>query len=310
VGVSVGDDRVVTRTGVISDEFWAVVEPVLPTAEGKRGRRWRDHREVLEAIAWRFRTGSPWRDLPEDLVPWQTACKCHRRWSVDGTYAEIFAAVRRARHRHRRPGRRCGRSCCRSTPPACAHISTRQAPEPTPSQGAPSNDKDLPAEPVDHAVGRSRGGLTTKIHALTDQATCPVTVRLTAGQAGDDPQLVPLLDAHDAARTADGVGKDTFRLLADKAYSHPSTRQQFRTRRIPHTIPERTDQNAARTKDPKADDHPHSTPRSTPNVTPSDVASAASNNGAASPPATTNTPSPSSAASSSPHQSCIPAARN
>jgi hypothetical protein len=53
----------------------------------------------------------------------------------------------------------------------------------TPSQGAPSNDKDLPAEPADHALGRSRGGLTTKIHALTDQATCPVTVLLTAGQA-------------------------------------------------------------------------------------------------------------------------------
>jgi len=97
VGVSVGDDRVVTRAGVISDEFWVVVEPVLPTAEGKRGRRWRDHREVLEAIAWRFRTGSPWRDLPDDLgVAWQTAWKRHRRWSFDGTYAEIFAAIRRA----------------------------------------------------------------------------------------------------------------------------------------------------------------------------------------------------------------------
>ena len=69
---------------------------VLPTAEGKRGRRWRDHREVLEAIAWRFRTGSPWRDLPGDLVPWKTAWKRHRRWSFDGTYAEIFAAVQRA----------------------------------------------------------------------------------------------------------------------------------------------------------------------------------------------------------------------
>jgi transposase len=119
-------------------------------------------------------------------------------------------------------------------------------PDPTPSQGAESNDKALPAEPADHALGRSRGGLTTKIHALTDQATCPVTVLLTAGQAGDNPQLVPLLDAHDAARTADGVGKDTFRLLADKAYSHPSTRRQLRARRIPHTIPERTDQQKRR----------------------------------------------------------------
>jgi transposase len=86
VGVSVGDDRVVTRAGGISDEFRAV-EPVLLSAEGRRGRPWRDHREVLEA---------PWRDLPEDLVPWQTAWKRHRRWSVDGIYAEIFAAVRRA----------------------------------------------------------------------------------------------------------------------------------------------------------------------------------------------------------------------
>jgi putative transposase len=93
VGVSVGDDRVVTRTGVISDEFWAVVEPVLPTAEGKRGRRWRDHREVLEAIAWRFRTGSPWRDLPADFGPWQTVWKRHHRWSLDGTYDKMFAQV-------------------------------------------------------------------------------------------------------------------------------------------------------------------------------------------------------------------------
>lgn len=85
-----------SRTGVISDEFWAVVEPLLPSAEGKRGRPWRDHRQVLEAIAWRYRTGSPWRDVPADIVPWQTAWKRHRRWSTDGTYAAIFAAVRHA----------------------------------------------------------------------------------------------------------------------------------------------------------------------------------------------------------------------
>src|SRR4030081_1311626 len=99
------------------------------------------------------------------------------------------------------------RNCCPSTPPACVHISTPRALDPTPSQGATSNDKDLPVEPADHALGRSRGGLTTKIHALTDQATCPVTVLLTAGQAGDNPQLIPLLDAHQAARSADGTGK-------------------------------------------------------------------------------------------------------
>ena len=103
----------------------------------------------------------------------------------------------------------------------------------------------MPGEPADHALGRSRGGLTTKIHALTDQASCPVTVGLTAGQAGDNPQLIPLLDAHTAARAHTGA-RQGFRLLADKAYSHPSTRRQLRRRRISHTIPERDDQQRRR----------------------------------------------------------------
>jgi len=49
------------RSGVISDALWAVIEPVLPSGAGRRGRPWHDHRTTLEAIAWRFRTGCPWR---------------------------------------------------------------------------------------------------------------------------------------------------------------------------------------------------------------------------------------------------------
>jgi len=79
--------------GVISDEFWAVVEPLMPSDEGKCGRRFGDHRRILEGIAWRFRTGSPWRDLPAEFGPWQTVWKRHHRWSLDGTYDEIFAHV-------------------------------------------------------------------------------------------------------------------------------------------------------------------------------------------------------------------------
>jgi putative transposase len=52
---------------------------------------------VLEAIAWRFRTGAPWRDVPTEFGPWQTLWKRHRRWSTDGTYQEIFAHVLAAR---------------------------------------------------------------------------------------------------------------------------------------------------------------------------------------------------------------------
>lgn len=82
--------------GVISDEFWAVVEPLMPSDVGKCGRRFGDHRLILEGIAWRFRTGIPWRDLPADFGPWQTVWKRHHRWSLDGTYDAMFAEVARA----------------------------------------------------------------------------------------------------------------------------------------------------------------------------------------------------------------------
>lgn len=90
-------------------------------------------------------------------------------------------------------------------------------------------------------MGRSRGGLSTKIHTLADQATATIQVRLTPGQAGDNPQLMPLLDDYHVRH---GPGRS--RLLADKAYSHPSTRRALRRRRIAHTIPERSDQIARR----------------------------------------------------------------
>jgi transposase len=102
------------------------------------------------------------------------------------------------------------------------------------TQGAGSNDKI--AEPADHAIGRSRGGLTTKIHALINVDIRPVALGLSPGQAHDNPQLVPLLD------TLKQAGHRARHLLADKAYSHPSTRRELRRRRIPHTIPERSDQ--------------------------------------------------------------------
>jgi transposase len=69
---------------------------------------------------------------------------------------------------------------------------------------------------------------------------------LTAGQAGDNPQLVPLLDDYAESRRVLGKPGCNFRLLGDKAYSHPSTRTTLRSKRIKHTIPERKDQIARR----------------------------------------------------------------
>lgn len=84
------------RMGVLSDEFWAIVEPLLPSSQGRRGRPWADHRQVMEGICWRYRTGSPWRDVPQEFGPWQTVWKRHFLWSTDGTYQQIMDAVQEA----------------------------------------------------------------------------------------------------------------------------------------------------------------------------------------------------------------------
>lgn len=79
---------------MISDELWAVLEPVLGTEGGRRGRPWNDHRLTLEGICWRFRVGAPWRDLPVEFGAWQSVWERHRRWSADGTYDRMFAAMK------------------------------------------------------------------------------------------------------------------------------------------------------------------------------------------------------------------------
>jgi transposase len=97
------------------------------------------------------------------------------------------------------------------------------------------------------ALGRSRGGLTCKLHLAVDGRGLPMAILLTAGQAGDNPQLLPLLDQVCVARAGPGRPRQRpDRVVADKAYSHPSTRAALRARGIAFTSPERSDQIAHR----------------------------------------------------------------
>jgi len=59
--------------------MWARIEPYLPDRSPQRSGRWAEHREVIEAIAWKYRTGSPWRDLPDELGSWKGAYSRFRR---------------------------------------------------------------------------------------------------------------------------------------------------------------------------------------------------------------------------------------
>ena len=77
----------------MTDRMWAQLEPLLPDRSPRRGGQWREHREVVEAIIWRVRTGSPWRDLPEDFPAWQTVWWRFDRWSRDGTWDRVLTAL-------------------------------------------------------------------------------------------------------------------------------------------------------------------------------------------------------------------------
>ena len=77
----------------LTDEMWARIEPVLPVASAKGGRPFRDHRRIVEGIVWRYRTGSPWRDLPEEFGSWKTVWRRHNQYSKDGTWDQILSVV-------------------------------------------------------------------------------------------------------------------------------------------------------------------------------------------------------------------------
>ena len=57
---------------VVSDELWEKIAPLLPGKAGDPGTTGRDNRRFVEAVLWRVRTGSPWRDLPQDFGNWNS----------------------------------------------------------------------------------------------------------------------------------------------------------------------------------------------------------------------------------------------
>jgi transposase len=78
----------------VSDEVWVVLEPLMPATSG-RSRPWTDHRLAVEGMVWKYRTGAPWRDVPERFGKWNSIYKRFSRWATDGTWARLLAEVQR-----------------------------------------------------------------------------------------------------------------------------------------------------------------------------------------------------------------------
>ena len=231
----------VTRRHDLTDGQWAVLEPLLP-ASSNRGRppKW-SRRQLIDAIRWRIRTGAPWRDVPELYAPWSTVYGRFRRWQRDGTWARILASLQACADA---AGKIDWRVSVDSTI-SRVHQHAAGARRDGDRQKEPPGG--VQAEPADHALGRSRGGLTTKTHLACEQGRKPLALVVTAGQRGDSPQFIPVLNRIRVIRAGGGRPRTRpDRVLADRAYTSMANRVYLRRRGIPACIPSKADQDANR----------------------------------------------------------------
>lgn len=161
------------------------------------GRPPRDRRVVINAIRWRVRTGSPWRDMPERYGPWETAYGLFRQRQRDGTWRDILTRLQAQADTEQiitwdvSSTRRCaGRT---STPPA-------------PGKGA---DQKPSAGWGGHRTQRPRPRPVTRraeheLHLACEQGQRPLSMLVTAGQAGDSPQFTAVLDGIRVPRQGSG----------------------------------------------------------------------------------------------------------
>jgi hypothetical protein len=77
----------------LTDEQWELVRPLLLPQEGAIGRPPLDHRRVLGGILWVARTGSSWREMPEEYGKWETAYRRHELWAKHGLWPRVLRAL-------------------------------------------------------------------------------------------------------------------------------------------------------------------------------------------------------------------------
>ena len=197
---------------------------------------------VINGIMFRTRTGCPGRDLPGEYGNWKTVYNRHRRWSLDGMWEKILDRLRAGCDEAEGPDW----TVSADSTVVRAHQHAAGARHVLPAElvtGAPPNDKNPAARPGREALGRSRGGLSTKIHLAADRRCRPVTRILTPGQHGDCPQFIPLMQAVRIAQRGTGrPGTRPGRAMADKPYSSAANRAYLRRRGIQAVIPVKEDQ--------------------------------------------------------------------
>jgi transposase len=197
----------------IPDAQWRVMWAIIRNS----GRIWKSNqareRAFVERVWWVIRTGVPWAALPVRFGP--ALRRRFERWQERGIWAALFAA---------------------SIPSVPAEGTVMVDSTTLKAHRAASGARGTRGDPGAQMLGRSRGGLCTKLHAATDAAGRFLAVRLSPGQAGDAPRFLPLL------REVIGRCRDVRETLADRAYSSRQNRAGCEALQIRAVIPARSNE--------------------------------------------------------------------
>ena len=142
----------------LSDCEWGVIKPMLPNKPRDVPRV--NDRRLLNGTFWVLRSGAPWRDLPETYGPGTTCYNRFVRWRRAGVWDRIMEALTAA---HDAAVQMFDTSVVRVHQHGACIAGTRE-----------------------QHIGRSRGGLTSKVHAVVDANGLPVRLDLTLGEAHDN----------------------------------------------------------------------------------------------------------------------------
>ncbi|HAC00225.1 MULTISPECIES: IS5 family transposase [Brevundimonas] len=188
----------------LTDEQMARLEPYFPKSHGKPRV---DDRRVLSGIIFVNRNGLRWRDAPAAYGPHKTLYNRWKRWSEAGVFVRMMEGLSGAQAERR--------TVMIDATYLKAH---RTASSLRGKKGG-----------LGRLIGRTKGGMNTKLHAVTDANGRPISLFVTAGQVSDYTGAAALLDSLPRAQW----------LLGDRGYDADWFRDALEAKGITPCIPGR-----------------------------------------------------------------------
>ncbi|WP_404798758.1 IS5 family transposase [Acinetobacter towneri] len=186
---------------LLTDDIWQQIQDTMRLHGCYCSK---NSRNIMEAILWKLRTGATWRDISQELCPWQIAYNRFNRWASKGLWDKFFLDLRGVLDQE-------------WVFIDGSYIRVHQH---------ASGDRNG----FERAIEQSRGGRTTKIHLATDANGLPIDFKITGGGVHDSQVAKQLIDT---------VGEATY-LIADKGYDAEHIRIHAQNKDMIPIIPMRS----------------------------------------------------------------------